>query len=99
VPLGHGTLERVVNVEADGGTVVLRLTGAEAALLAVAIWAGGETVSRAEYYIRYGLSQPEVHALADAVAEAVARGDGSRSVSLTPGIEEVENPRHPRPRQ
>ena len=89
----------MVNVEAEGGTVVLRLTSDEAERLAVAIRADHETVSRAEYYIRYGLSRPEVCVLADAVAEAAARGNLGQSVPLTPGFEEVENPRRPRPRQ
>ena len=71
----HGTLERVVNIEAEGGTVVLRLTSDEAERLAVAIWADHETLSRAEYYVRYGLSRPDVRALADAIAEAANGGD------------------------
>jgi hypothetical protein len=88
----------VVNIEAGGGAVVLRLTSDEAKRLARAIRADHETISRAEYYIRYGLSRPEVGALADAVAEA-ARGDVRQSVPLTTGVEEAENPRRPRPRQ
>jgi hypothetical protein len=42
----------VVNIEVEGGTVVLRLTNDEAERLAVAVRADHETISRAEYYIR-----------------------------------------------
>jgi hypothetical protein len=86
----------VVSIDAEGGTVVLRLTSDEAERLAAAIRADHETVSRADYYIRYGLSRPEVRVLADAIAGAATRREGSRSVPLCPGVEEVENPRRPR---
>jgi hypothetical protein len=76
------TLQHVVNIEAESGTVVLRLTSDEAERLALAIRADHETISRAEYYILYGLSCHEVRVLADAVAEAAARGDVRRSVPL-----------------
>jgi hypothetical protein len=68
----------------------------EAERLAVALTAGFETLSRAEYYIRSGLSQSGVQVLADAIHEAAATATGSYSVPLDMGREEMENPRRPR---
>jgi hypothetical protein len=94
----HGTIDAVVNLEAEDDSVVLRLTQGEAERFALAIMAGIETLSRAEYYIRTGLSQPDVRALADTIYEAATGGAGSFSAPLPEGVEAVENPRRPRPR-
>ena len=69
------------------------MTREEAARLGFAMRAGYEAISRPEYYIRTGLSQPLVREIARALieAKAVAR------IELAPGNEEVENPRRPRP--
>jgi hypothetical protein len=77
-------LRPVVNIKAEGGAIVLRLTSDEAKRLALAVQADHETISRAEYYSRFGLSRPEVRVLADAVAEAAARGDVRQSVPSLP---------------
>lgn len=76
--------------------VSLRLTTAEAERLGVAIAAGYETVSRAEYYIRTGLSQPVVRQIADVLTSAEGSTQAA-SIELAAGVEEVENPRRPRP--
>jgi hypothetical protein len=86
----------VVNIETDGDALILRLSSDEAKRLAVALWADHETVSRREYYIRYGLSRPEVRALADAIHDAATSGAVSHSAPLPAGVEEVENPCRPR---
>lgn len=73
----HETLPNaVVNFVAENDSVVLRLTRDKAERLALAIMAGIETLSRAEYYIRTGLSQPDVRPLADRIYEAATRGAG-----------------------
>lgn len=84
-------------VAADDG-VVVHMTHEEAQRLTFALRAGYETVSRAEYYIRHGLSQPQVRQLVDAIDSVACRSAVDMDVPLEPGIEGVENPRSPRPR-
>jgi hypothetical protein len=85
-----------VEIHIDGDAISLRLSRAEAERLGVAIAAGYETVSRAEYYIRTGLSQPAVREIAD-VLTSLEPSTQSASIDLDAGVEEVENPRRPRP--
>jgi hypothetical protein len=82
----------------EAESVVVRLTHDEAMRLRVAIIAGYEAVSRAEYFIRTGLSEPAVRRVADALSEIARDGFGARVIPLEPGVEEIENPRRPRPR-
>jgi hypothetical protein len=87
----------MVDIEAQDNGVILRLTRDEATRLSLAISAGYETTSRTEYYIRYGLSLPEVRNLADTIEHVATTGEGGRSVPLASGVEQAENPRRPRP--
>jgi len=87
----------VVDIGTDDDAVVVRITREEAQRLSFAISAGYETVSRAEYYIRHGLSQPQVRQLVDAIKTTFRRGHAEISVPLEPGVEEIENPSRPRP--
>lgn len=86
-----------MRIDGIGERVVLQLDRSEAARLAVALGAGYETVSRAEYYIRTGLSEEGVRAIVQAL-ERVRLGDESGELPFEAGVEEVENPRRPRPR-
>lgn len=85
----------MVHIEAEGSSVLLRLTSEEAERLAVAILVAFETISRSEYYIRSGLSHTDVRVLADAI-DAAATSGTSASVPPLPGVEEEENPRRQR---
>lgn len=85
-----------MDIEFDGENVHLRLSRGEASRLATAIEAGCESVSRAEYYIRTGLSEPGVLRIADALKAGDVALPGSATLPLESGIEEVENPRRPR---
>ena len=67
------------------GAVVVRMTREEAQRLCFAISAGYEAVSRPEYDIRHGLSQPQVRQLVDAIEITVRHGDAKISVPLEPG--------------
>lgn len=87
----------MVGIEVEEDAVVVRMTRQEAQRLSVAISAGYETVSRAEYYIRYGLSQSQVRQLVEAIQTVPGHDRAEISVPLEPGVEEIENPRKPRP--
>jgi hypothetical protein len=86
-----------VDIRADQFLVEIRMSHPEAERLAFAIAAGYETVSRAEYYIRNGLSQPELQRIVDVLRTLIEQGGGEISTPITPGVETVENPRRPRP--
>lgn len=81
----------------DDQTISLRMTSKEAQLLSIALSAGFETVSRPEYWIRHGVAQPSAQAVAGAIYEVATGKQASVSAELEPGIEEIENPRRPRP--
>jgi hypothetical protein len=85
-----------VNIRAGEGAVEIRLDYAEAERLWSAIQVGTE-LSRAEYYIRTGLSQPNVLEILDVLWARVDECVGEVSVPLAPGLEAEENPRRPRP--
>jgi hypothetical protein len=78
-------------------SVAVFLTHDEALRLGVALTAGCETVTRAEYFIRTGLSEAEVRRVAGALMDAHSGPTGPQTLSLAAGVEEVENPRRPRP--
>jgi hypothetical protein len=86
-----------MEVRVDGDRVELALTAAEAQRICVAVETGYIGVSRAEYYIRTGLSKPGVEDAIHALSAAVDEGSAAVRVALEPGVEEVENPRRPRP--
>ena len=86
-----------MEVRVDGDRVELTLTADEAQRLCVAVETGYIGVSRPEYYIRTGLAKPGVENTIHALSAAVDEGSGTLSVALEPGVEEVENPRRPRP--
>jgi hypothetical protein len=86
-----------VDLGIDDASVTLRLTHAEALRLGVAIAAGYETVSRAEYYIRTGLSEPELRQIAQVLTGQLEPSTQHISLPLEAGVEEIENPRRPRP--
>lgn len=80
-----------IRPSAESVTVVM--TREEAARLGFAMRVGYEAISRPEYYIRTGLSQPLVRDIAGALIGA----EEAVVIELAPGIEEVENPRRSRP--
>ncbi len=57
-----------MEIEIDPQSVVIRLTFDESVSLGVAILEGCISVSRAEYYIRTGLSAPAVDRIATVLA-------------------------------
>ena len=81
-----------MDIRVDDDTVSLVMTRDEATRLGFALRIGYEVTSRPEYYIRSGLSQPAVRAIA-----GVLIAGGAATVELGAGVEEVENPRRPRP--
>jgi hypothetical protein len=87
-----------MDIQASDGSVEIRLSRAEARRLCTSIAAGYEGVSRAEYFIRTGLSEPAARRI---VQELGRVSDGLCSdvvsVPLDAGVEEMENPRKPRP--
>lgn len=83
--------------EIEDDAVTLRLSQDEAIRLGVAIAAGYESVSRAEYYIRTGLSEPGMRRIAEALKRPSGQSPLRESVPVEAGAEEIENPRRPRP--
>lgn len=86
-----------MDVRVDEGMVNLSMTHGEALRLCFAVQEGYMGMSRAEYFIRTGLSQPAVEALVNALSAAADEGSARLKIDLEPGIEEIENPRRPRP--
>jgi hypothetical protein len=85
-----------VDLRAGEDAVEIRLDYGEAKRL----WSGiqiGTEVSRAEYYIRTGLSKPNVIEFLDLFSACVDERGGEVSVPLAEGVEVEENPRRPRP--
>lgn len=87
-----------MEIQFDDDSISIQLSRREAERLGVAIAAGFETVSRAEYFIRTGLSQPVVQEISDALS-SLSPPSTPMFIELSLGIEEVENPRRPRPPQ
>ncbi|BBH16156.1 hypothetical protein Back2_04430 [Nocardioides baekrokdamisoli] len=86
-----------MEAELDAQGLTLRLSHQEALLLGISVRAGYETVSQAEYYIRHGLSEPAMEHLAAFLIGAGEAPPTSVEIPIEPGVEEVENPRRPRP--
>ncbi len=85
-----------MELEITDTAVTVLLTHAEALRLGVALEAGCD-VGRAEYFIRTGLSKPDVRSVARALMDTQQPPLGSRTLDLPAGVEEVENPLRPRP--
>jgi len=86
-----------MDVRVDGDRVELVLTADEAQRICGAIETGYIGVSRAEYYIRTGLSKPAIEEMVHAVSAAADEDVASLSVAVEAGVELVENPPRPRP--
>ena len=87
-----------MDLEVGEDSVILRLAHDEAMRLGIAIAAGYEAISRAEYFIRTGLSEPVMRQIAEALTKVDEGYLGSERILLAAGVEEIENPRRPRPR-
>jgi hypothetical protein len=88
-----------MDIRIENEKVKIRLTCDEARRLCVSIAAGYEGVSRAEYFIRTGLSAPAMRRIVQELSNAVDQAHGNISLPLDGGVEEIENPRRPRPAQ
>ena len=86
-----------MELEVTGDAVTMRLTQTEATRLGVAITAGYEAVSRAEYFIRTGLSEPAMRRVAEALMNTSGEPSPIKTIPVDAGVEEIENPRRPRP--
>lgn len=86
---------QLVDIQVEGDSVTVQTTRDEAARLGFALRAGCETTSRAEYYIRTGLSQPVLREITAALIAA----ESLLSIELASGVEEIENPHRPRPQE
>jgi hypothetical protein len=82
-----------VEKRASAESVTVEMTREEAARIGFAMRAGYETISRPEYYIRSGLSQPLVRE----IARAPMKAESAVVIEFAEGIEDVESPRRPRP--
>jgi hypothetical protein len=85
-----------MNIRISDKTVQIQLTHSEARRLCSAIETGYDGLSRAEYYIRSGLSKPAVTEIVLALHSALDASGGNLDLALDAGIEELENPRRPR---
>lgn len=88
-----------MDIRVENGAVEVRLTHAEARRLCASIAAGYESVSRVEYFIRTGLSEPAMRRIVEELGDALANPNSEISIPLDPGSEEIDNPRRPRPRR
>jgi hypothetical protein len=77
--------------------VQITLSDDEALRLGLAIDAGYQTVSRAEYFIRTGNSMPVMQQIAGWLTAHRAERVEALALPLEAGDEAVENPRRPRP--
>lgn len=85
-----------MEIRMEGEQVTIAMTRDEAVRPGVAIRAGYETVSRSEYYIHTGLSQPVIRQIVD-ILKASDPAGLAVSIDFEPGVEGVENPRRPGP--
>lgn len=85
-----------MEIRVGDNAVEVRLTCAEAQRLCASIAAGYEGVSRAEYFIRTGLSKPAMRRIVEELSDALENSRGNISIPLDAGVEEIENPRRPR---
>lgn len=86
-----------MDVRVQGELVEMGLTHDEAQRLCFAVQEGYMGLSRAEYFIRTGLSRPAVEALVHALSALVDKRSGAVTLALEPGMEEAESPRRARP--
>ncbi|WP_410790084.1 hypothetical protein [Kribbella sp. C-35] len=86
-----------MDVRVEGEIVEVAMTPDEAQRLCFAVQEGYVGISRAEYFIRTGLSKPAIETLVHAMSAVVDKRSGEVTLALEPGIEEIENPRRPRP--
>lgn len=85
-----------MHIQVDGERILLALDQDEAKRLGVALAAGYESVSRAEYFIRTGLAEPTIREIATVLVRDELE-DGTIVLPLENGVEAMENPRRPRP--
>lgn len=86
-----------MDVRVEEEIVAFAMTRDEAQRLCFAVQEGYMGMSRAEYFIRTGLSQPQVEKLVHTLSAVADLQSGVMAIALEPGIEEIENPRRPRP--
>jgi hypothetical protein len=86
-----------MDIRVEDGMVEVHLTRTEAQRLCASITAGYEGMSRAEYFIRTGLSEPAMRRIVEELGDALEQPNGNISIPLDAGVEEIENPRRPRP--
>ena len=85
-----------MRIDVDGDRVLLELDREEAKRLSIALVAGYESVSRAEYFIRTGLAEATIREISALLMRQQANG-GVVELPLEDGVEATENPRRPRP--
>lgn len=86
-----------MEIETLNDSAVVRLTNAELQSLGLVVLEGCYTMSRAEFFIRTGLSQSNMTDVARALLAAPKESAESISIPIEDGVESVENPRRPRP--
>lgn len=87
----------MVDVIREGDRVVVTMAAEEAERMSFALRAGTEGTSRAEYWIRHGVTKASVSEVARCIREVAQGTRDSASAGLESGVETEENPRRPRP--
>lgn len=88
-----------MEIRSSDSAVEVRLTCVEAKRLCTSIAARYEGMSRAEYFIRTGLSKPAMRRIVQELSAVIEGLSSDVSIPLDAGFEELENPRRPRPPQ
>lgn len=86
-----------MEIQVHENLVTLSLTPNEVVRLSSAMFAGVETISRAEYYIRTGLAKSNVEQISELLGCLRDQVEGRVVIDLVRGVEAIENPRRPRP--
>jgi hypothetical protein len=86
-----------MELEIEGDSVTLRRSQDEAVRLGVAITAGYEAVSRAEYFIRTGAFRTRDAPDRSGLMRMPCQPAHRQSIPVEAGVEEIENPRRPTP--
>jgi hypothetical protein len=86
-----------LRAEYETDQVTLTLDRDEAGRLAAVLTEATIGLSRAEFFIRVGCSQPNIEALAQALGSVAVGQSTGFEVELTAGVEREENPPRPRP--
>lgn len=84
-------------MEIHDGRMRIELRNDEARRPMIALMVGYEGTSRAEYFIRSGLSEPAIRELVSVLTDLLDTGSGGMSLELPAGVETEENPRRRRP--